>query len=185
MEVVMQVSDHELVKKCLEGCQDSFAELMARYKRLIYTVVYNLLKDRDEADDLSQEVFIRIYKSLGTYNPQYKFSTWSVRVATNLCLDFLRKRKVNSIPIEEIENISRDDESPEDKYVRKERSIEVKRAIAGLPEQYRTPIILFHQKGATYKEIADILNQPMSIIKNRLYRARLMLRENIAGSAAR
>lgn len=176
----MQLSDYEIVQECLKGNNELFAELVARYKKMIFNVAYHYLNDKEEASDLSQEVFIRIYRSLNSYNPEYKFSTWSVRIATNLCLDMLRKKKINSMPIEEIESISREENTPEKKYLSKERSALIQQAIARLPENYRIPIILYHQKGLAYKEIAAILNKPMSIIKNRLFRARIALRESIA-----
>lgn len=176
----MVVTDYELVKKSLDGDQDAFAEIVTRYKRLIYTVVYKFFNDREDTNDVTQEVFIRIYKSLGSYNPQFKFSTWSVKIATNLCLDILRKKKVNSVPIEEIEMVSRDEDTPEKEYISKERSQEIMDAINALPEKYRTPILLYHKNGASYKEIVKILNMPMTMVKNRLYRARLALRESMS-----
>lgn len=173
----MEVSDYEIIQKCLAGKQEYFEELVTRYKKLIYSVVYNMISDKEEVNDISQEVFIRIYRNLNRYNPEFKFSTWSVRIATNLCLDILRKKKVDSMPIEEIEDISSGSDTPETRYLNKERSEKIRRAIEGLPEKYRTPVILFHQNGLSYEEMTKILNEPMTIIKNRLYRARLMLRE--------
>lgn len=177
----MQLTDIQLIDKCIGGDQDSFAELVSRYKKLVYSTVYYYIKDSEEIHDVSQEVFLRIYKSLKSYNQQYKFSTWTVKITSNLCLDILRKKKINSTPIEEIENVSIEGDTPERKYMNKERTMAIRRAIAGLPEKYRAPIILYHQNGASYKEIAKILNQPMSIIKNRLFRARVALRENLTG----
>lgn len=179
-ELEMELSDYEIVQGCLKGNNELFAELITRYKKMIYNIIYHYMYDKEEANDISQEVFIRIYKALGSYNPEYKFSTWSLRIATNLCLDTLRKKKINYIPIEEIESISREENTPEKKYLRKERSAIIREAIANLPENYRIPIILYHQKGLAYKEIAEKLNKPMSIIKNRLFRARLALRESMA-----
>jgi len=174
----LELSDYDLIQKCLEGRQEYFEELVTRYKKLIYSVVYNMLNDKDEVNDVSQEVFIRIYKNLNRYNPEFKFSTWSVRVTTNLCLDVLRKKKVDSTPIEEIEGMSIGSaDTPEAKYISKERTERIRGAIMGLPEKYRTPVILFHQNGLSYEEMAKVLGEPMTIIKNRLYRARLMLRE--------
>lgn len=176
---MLELTDYDLVQNCLRGKQDSFTELVSRYKKLIYNVVYKFIKDGEETSDISQEVFLKIYKALDSYNPQYRFSTWSIRIATNYCLDILRKKKVNSIPIEEIEAVSRDVDTPEKMYISKERTLEIRQAISRLPEKYRIPIILYHQRGASYKEMSEILNKPMSIVKNRLYRARLMLREDL------
>jgi RNA polymerase sigma-70 factor (ECF subfamily) len=102
-----------------------------------------------------------------------------VKIATNLCLDVLRKKKVDSTPIEEIEGVPSNIDTPEDSYIKTERSRKIREAIAELPEKYRVPIVLFHQNGLSYEEMARILKEPMTIIKNRLYRARLMLREKL------
>lgn len=175
----MEASDVDLIQECLSGNQDAFSILVTRYKKLIFNVVYNMITDKQEVNDIAQEVFIRIYKSLDRYNPKYKFSTWTVKIATNLCLDVLRKKKIDSTPIEEIEGVPSDLETPEKKYISKERSRRIRDAITGLPEKYRTPIILFHQNGLSYEEITKVLNEPMTIIKNRLYRARLLLRDSL------
>ena len=173
----MELTDYDLIQRCLAGQQEYFEELVTRYKKLIFSVVYNMINDKEEISDISQEVFIRIYKALDRYNPEYKFSTWAVRIATNLCLDIHRKKKINSAPIEEIEDFSDGVDTPEASYLQKERSEKIRRAIQSLPEKYRTPIILFHQNGLSYEEMTKVLGEPMTIIKNRLYRARLMLRE--------
>ena len=173
----MELTDYELIQKCISGRQEYFEELVTRYKKLIFSVVYNMINDKEEVSDISQEVFIRIYKALDRYNPEYKFSTWAVRIATNLCLDIHRKKKVDSTPIEEIEDFSDNIDTPEASYLQKERSKRIRNAIQALPEKYRIPIILFHQNGLSYEEMIKVMGEPMTIIKNRLYRARLMLRE--------
>lgn len=181
---MMEISDKELIARCLEGDQDSFAELVKRYKNLVYKVVSYYIKDAEEVKDVSQEVFLKIYKALKSYNPQYKFSTWSVIVTKNLCLDFVRKKRIPSESIDELQNICRDDDTPESRCVSRERSMEIRQLISTLPEKYKTLIVLYHEKGLSYKEMAEKLNEPMSIIKNRLYRARLSLRESISSAQA-
>ena len=89
----MELTDYEIIQKCLSGRQEYFEELVTRYKKLIFSVVYNMINDKEEVSDISQEVFIRIYRALDRYNPEYKFSTWSVRIATNLCLDILERKR--------------------------------------------------------------------------------------------
>jgi len=179
----MERTDYELVTECIEGNGEAFAELVSRYKRLIYSVAYKFSKDSDEVNDLAQEAFIKIYKSLSKYDSQYKFSTWSVKVATNICLDHVRRKKFNSVSLEEIENFTGNNNSPEEYYLRKEKSQALKNAIESLPEIYRVPIVLYHQKGMSYKEIAEKLGKPMSIIKNRIFRARHTLKESLIGVA--
>lgn len=176
----MTRTDSELVRSCLMGNNDAFAELITRYKRLIYSVAYKFTKENEEADDMAQEAFIKIYRSLSKYNDKYKFSTWCVKVATNVCLDHVRRRKLNCVSLEEVENFSATDtDSPEEYYLRKEKYQVLQDAIDSLPEIYREPIVMYHQKGMSYKEIAEDLGKPMSIIKNRIFRARHTLRENL------
>lgn len=176
----METSDIQLIKQCLDGDHQAFAELVARYKKLIYSVVYNMLSDKQEVNDVAQEVFLRIYKSMSQYNPEYKFSTWSVRIATNLCLDILRKKRIDYVPIEEFSGIPGNIDTPEAEYIKMERKQRVRDAVSGLEEKYRVPIVLFHQNGLSYDEISRVLNEPMSIVKNRIYRARLMLKEKLS-----
>lgn len=179
----MERTDYELVVDCLEGYNDAFSELISRYKRLIYSVAYKFSRDSDEVNDLAQEAFIKIYKSLSKYDSQYKFSTWSVKVATNICLDHVRRKRLNSVSLDEIENFTGSNNSPEEYYLRKEKSQALKTAIEELPEIYRVPIVMYHQKGMTYKEISESLGKPMSIIKNRIFRARNTLKESLIGVA--
>ncbi len=175
----LELTDYQLVQKCLDGEQIFFEELVERYKKLVYSVVWNKIKDKQEVNDIAQEIFIRLYKTLHKYNPEYKFSTWTVKIATNICLDILRKKKVDSVPIEEIEIMSKDDTTPEAQYLKEESRQQLFSAIDELPDKYKEPIIMFHQKGLSYEEIMLELNQPMSIVKNRLYRARIMLRQKL------
>lgn len=175
----METTDFELVRRSISGDQEAFSELVTRYRKLIYSVVYNMIIDKQEVCDVSQEVFLRIYKSLDRYNPEYKFSTWSVKIATNICLDILRKKKIDSISIDDAICVSSSVNAPEARVISKERKNMLNEAVSQLPEKYRIPIVLFHQNGLSYEEIMKILNEPMSIVKNRIYRARLMLREKL------
>jgi RNA polymerase sigma factor (sigma-70 family) len=172
-------TDHDLVKACIKGDQQAFAEIVDRYKRLIYSIVYNLVKNKYDASDISQEVFLRIYKALDRYNPEYKFSTWAARITTNYCYDLLRKKRVEIADVDDIERYSGEEESPETIYLRNEKKIRIQMALDSLPDKYKIPIVLYHQKGMSYKEITEILKEPMSIIKNRIYRARIMLKDMI------
>jgi RNA polymerase sigma-70 factor (ECF subfamily) len=178
---ISDYSDYDLIKRILAGNKELFSELVTRYKKLVFNVVYNMIHDKQEVNDMSQEIFIRIYQSLHRYNPQFKFSTWSVKIATNYCLDAMRKKKIDSLPIDEVPDIPSNGDTPEVRYIKKEQSIRIKKAIENLPEKYKIPVILFHQNGLSYEEITKVLNEPMTIVKNRLYRARLMLREELSG----
>jgi len=172
-------TDRELVAECLNGNENSFSELVERYKRLIYKIAYRYTQDSDEVNDLVQEAYIKIYKSLSKYDSKYMFSTWCSKVTANICLDHLRRKRIESVPLEEVENFVGSSASPEEYYLSKELSRKLMDAINELPDIYRVPIIMYHQKGMSYKQIAEHLNKPMSIVKNRLFRGRLTLRQNL------
>lgn len=172
-------SDADLIQQTLAGDQDAFGLIVARYKKSLYNVIYNLVREPQEASDLFQESFLKIYKSLSSYRPEYKFYTWAVKIATNTCLDRLRQKRIEPVPVEEAEDLPGQEPTPEESYLSRERAARVRDAVRRLPEIYRTPLVLFHQENMTYDEIVDILNLPLSIVKNRLYRGRLMLREEL------
>jgi RNA polymerase sigma factor (sigma-70 family) len=175
----MSASDYELVKMCLSGEQGAFAEILSRYKKLVYNVIYNFMGNAPDVSDLFQEVFLKAYKSLARYNPDYRFATWVMKIATNVCLDRLREKGLEHADVDWIEDVSDERPNPEEQCLERERLERIRRAIRELPEDYRTPVTLFHQQGLSYEALAEVLGQPMSIIKNRLYRARLMLREKL------
>ena len=176
----LEVTDYELVQKCLSGNQGSFAEIVARYKKLIYNVVYNFIGNSPDLKDLFQEVFLRVYKSLANYNPDYQFSTWVVKIASNVCLDQLRRKRAEQMTMEDITEVSDNRPNPEDQYIARERLEKIRKAVQELPEDYRILVILFHQQELSYEAMGQILDQPITIIKNRLYRARLMLRDKLS-----
>ncbi len=179
-EILLETLDIVIVKRCLAGDKEAFSELITKYKRLIYNVIYNMINNKEEVNDIAQEVFIRIYRALDKYDPQYKFSTWSVKIATNYCLDVIRKKKVDTMPIDEAVGVSSDIDTPESSYLKREQSDRVNYELSKLPEKYRVPLILYHKNGLSYEEMTKVLNEPMTIIKNRLFRARQMLKEKLS-----
>lgn len=166
-----------IIRKALEGDLDAFSELISLYKKQIYNLCLRMLNNSAEAEDAAQEAFIKIYRSLKTYNNQNKFSTWAYKIASNTCIDFMRKRKAETVSIDDYE--IKDDSSPEKHYIMQETRKEAMKAIEDLPEKYRVLIVYYHFLNLSYQEIANIINEPITIVKNRIYRARIMLRENI------
>ena len=172
-------SDYEIIQMCVNGDNDCFAELVSRYKNLVYSVILRMVNDREEANDLAQEVFIKIYKNLNKYYPDYKFSTWIIRITTNHVIDYRRKKKQETIPIDEIDYEISTKGSPESDYLKKEQAIMLKEVVNNLPDMYKIPIVLYHQQGLSYQEIADVIEEPLSKVKNRIFRGRKMLKEAI------
>lgn len=176
----MDACDIDIINKCLDGNVDAFEELIARYKKLIFNTAYRMMGNAPEAEDITQEVFIKIYNSLNKYDPQFKFSTWVIRITSNLCVDWLRKRKGESVPIDEVYDLKDEAYTPEEEYIRKEKNAKVQSAINKLPDKYKELIILFHHRGLSYQEIMEITGETLTIVKNRLYRARQMLKEELS-----
>jgi RNA polymerase sigma factor (sigma-70 family) len=174
------MQDHEIIKLCIEGKKEYFELLVDRYQRLVYSMALHYLKDPQFAEDASQEAFVKAYTHLARYNPQYRFSTWIARITANTCADMLRKRKETS-PIDAVPEIADPDISPEEKAIARELKKKTEEMIGKLDDKYRIPLMLYHVSGLKYEEIAEYLKVPMSIVKNRIFRARKMLREEMEG----
>lgn len=171
--------NYELVNESINGNQRAFSELLNRYKNLIYSIVLRMLNDTEEANDLVQEIFIKIYRNLDKYHAEFQFSTWIIRIATNHVIDYRRKKKQETLSVDDLMNEPANYITPEQEIIRKERLKGVSQAISLLPEIYKVPIVLFHQQGLRYQEIANVLGEPLSKIKNRIFRGRKMLKENL------
>lgn len=175
--MLKKTDDYELIKMSIEGNNDAFAELLSRYKNLVYSVVLRMVNDAEEANDLAQEIFIKVYKNLDKYQPEFKFSTWIIRISTNHVIDYRRKKKHETVSIDDMTYDLPQKDTPESKYLEKEEKITVENAINSLPDMYKIPIVLFHKQGLSYQEIADITEEPLSKVKNRIFRGRKMLKD--------
>jgi len=176
---VRDISDYELIQMCLNEDINYFQELVSRYKNLVYSVTLRMVNDADEADDLAQEVFIKVYKNLHKYTPEFKVSTWLIRITTNHIIDYRRKKRPQSVPIEDVEFELTSEESPESLYIAKEQKERLNALLDSLPDMYKIPIILYHKEGLSYQEIAEIIKEPLSKVKNRIFRGRKMLKDSI------
>ncbi|HJZ81082.1 MAG TPA: sigma-70 family RNA polymerase sigma factor [Pyrinomonadaceae bacterium] len=191
--VMMQkASDHALLEETLAGDEDAFAELVSRYRNQITSYIYRMTNDYDGAVDLAQETFMRVYRAAGRYQTTHAFSTYIYRIATNLAISELRKRKrrrlvsltglVTSTDGDEVRDFDAPDEKPlqDTSLVDTERRRVVKRAISTLPEKYRAPLVLRDVEGKSYDEIAEILRTSEGTVKSRINRARNFLREKMS-----
>ncbi len=181
---IQDLSDAELITKSISGGEDGFEELVSRYQRPIVSYVYRMLNDYDASLDVTQEVFIKVYKSLERYSSEYKFSTWLYRIAHNAAIDHIRR---NSKKLQSLETENQDGTyelqlesprpTPEQDQEQKEWRVEIEAVIKCLPAVYRELIVLRHSQDMSYSEIAEITNLPLGTVKNRLFRAREMMRE--------
>jgi RNA polymerase sigma-70 factor (ECF subfamily) len=149
-----------------------------------------MVGNRDDALDLSQEIFVKVFQALDRYNPEFKFSTWLFRIAGNAAIDHLRKRRLRTIPLEPSDSEGQRVSSPEyrnlgpDPYAtlrNAERGDAIASAIQSLPQEFRELIALRHFTGLSYEEIAEIKGMPLGTVKNKLFRARAVLKERLAG----
>ena len=174
-----ELNHYDIIKRCLSGDKDIFSVLVSRYKNLVYSIILRMITNSEEANDLAQEVFIKIYKNLEKYYPQYKFSTWVIRITTNHVIDYRRMKKQDYVPIDDVSYDLSSDESPESLYLKKERKISIEKLVSELPEMYKIPIVLYHQQGLSYQEIAQVTDESLSKVKNRIFRGRRMLKESL------
>jgi len=177
-------NDSDLVASAVTGLEGSFEELVRRYQRPISAYVYRMVGDYESALDLTQEIFIKVYNSLRRYNSEFKFSTWIYKIAHNSAVDHLRRtttREQSIIAGTESESFELPIESnrptPEQESERKERRIEIESVVRTLPGNYRELVILRHSQDLTYEEIVEVTGLPLGTVKNRLFRAREMMRQ--------
>ncbi len=181
---IQKLTDAELITKAIGGREESFEELVTRYQRPIVSYVYRMLNDYDSSLDVTQEVFIKVYNSLERYSSEYKFSTWLYRIAHNAAIDHIRR---NSKKLQSLETENQDGTyelqlesprpTPEKERENSEWRAEIESVVKCLPTVYRELIILRHAKDLSYGEIAEISGLPLGTVKNRLFRAREMMRE--------
>lgn len=173
-----------LIENALKGDQPSYDRLMKKYYRLIQNLIYRMIFNKDDVEDLTQEAFIKAFNSLDKFDKEYAFSTWLFKIATNNCIDYLRKKKLTTFSIDK--EIYHEDEDlrfeiPDENYIPDKNMIEkqkekvIEQAIDSLPEKYKQVIILRHKMDKEYEEIAAELKIPLGTVKAHLFRARELL----------
>jgi RNA polymerase sigma-70 factor (ECF subfamily) len=181
-------TDRDLVATANTGVEGSFEELVRRYQRPISAYVYRMVGDYEAALDLTQEIFIKVYGSLSRYRSEFKFSTWIYKIAHNSAVDHLRRNAgrerslSNGVEGDQYElPIESSSLSPEQESERKERRLEIESVVRSLPNAYRELIVLRHSQDLTYEEIVEVTGLPLGTVKNRLFRAREMMRQQFIG----
>jgi RNA polymerase sigma-70 factor, ECF subfamily len=182
------LDDRTLVARILEGDRDRFADLVRRYEKRLVNYIYRITHRYEEAHDLAQEIFVKVYLALDRYDPKYQFSTWLFRIAQNSSIDALRKKSIVEVPLTR----PTDDEprgkerefadggvSPYRALKNKQLRAAIARAVGELPADYRELIQLRHFAELSYEEIAEIKRLPLGTVKNKLFRARNLLKESL------
>lgn len=175
-------ADDELIARVREGDQEAFAVLIDRYKRQIYNLAYRLLGSPNDAEDASQETFIRAYTRLATYEPDGRFGAWLSAICSHWCIDTMRarRRRVQTVALGKVPESDRfisQVDGPEEVAMGAASRDEVQCWLNALPPQYRTVLTLRYFQELSYAEIADVLDEPVSTVRMRLFRARAMLQQ--------
>lgn len=192
---VAELTDHELIEATKGGDEAAFAEIVSRYKGPLINFIYRMLDDYDEAVDLTQEAFVRVYFAIERYHSDYAFSTYIYRIASNLAISEIRKRKRRKLfSLTGLFQADPDSEEqyqppdsapgPDEETVTGELRESIARAISSLPDKYKAPIVLREIEELSYEEIAEILGLGLGTTKSRISRGRAILRQKLEGYLA-
>ena len=187
-EKITPPTDERLVELALDGDEEAFCTLVRRYQRRLTAFLSQLVGDLELARELSQEAFVRAWSALARFDPRYRFSTWLFRIAHNLGIDQLRRRRLQTVSLyrtdqngEEVEVVVTDiDKDPLGHLENRELASELRQVIDELRPEYRELVLLRHFAGLSYQEIADFKEMPLGTVKNKLFRAHSVLRKALA-----
>jgi RNA polymerase sigma-70 factor (ECF subfamily) len=184
-----ELTDQDVVAHALQGRESAYRELIGRYERPVFSVIYRMIRDREQAEDLAQETFIKVFNALDRYNPKYKFSSWIFKIAHNTTIDLLRRKEPETLSLdgspharteEQAEASSltavSHDEDPEQYTSSQEVGSEIEEALDHLRPEYREALVLWHIEGRPYEEIAEIMDLPLGTVKTYIHRGRNELR---------
>lgn len=188
-----RLTDQEVVLLARSGREAAYRELIRRYERPVFALLFRMVRDRELAEDLSQETFIKALNAIESYRPEFKFSSWIFKIANNAAIDHLRRRELDTLSLDGSPHaetpeamqatalqIGARQESPLDTVEAKELGSEIETAIGRLRPEYRSCILLRHVEGRAYEEIAEILDLPLGTVKTYIHRARNELRVALA-----
>jgi RNA polymerase sigma factor (sigma-70 family) len=179
-----KAEDIILIDDAIAGKQEAYRRLMTKYRQLIYNLIFRMIRNKEDVEDLTQEAFIKAFNSLDKFDKQFSFSTWLFKIATNNCIDYLRKKKLNTFSIDK-EIGSEDDDyqfeipdserTPDKNLMENERKKILEEAIENLPNKYKSVILLRHRDEKDYEEIAKKLKLPLGTVKAHIFRGRELL----------
>jgi RNA polymerase sigma factor (sigma-70 family) len=188
MEVIQGLSDKarsdlQLVERARGGSEKAFASLMNRYRDSIYYMLLKMVNNPSDAEDLTIEAFGKAFSNLDLYTPKFAFSTWLFRIATNNCVDFIRKKQVSPTPLDHLQdsmdsltqNIQSDMPDPEESMINRQKIADLKNIVNQLKPRYKSLIELRYFKEYSYEEISSELNLPIGTVKAQLFRAKTLL----------
>jgi RNA polymerase sigma-70 factor, ECF subfamily len=186
------LTDQQVVQLARDGSERAYRELIGRYQRPVFSLIYRLVRDREKAEDLAQDTFIKVLNNIDRYKPEFKFSSWIFKIAHNTSLDHLRKKEPETLSLDgsphartaaevEASTITPEsgDENPEQYTLNRELGVEIEGALGSLRADYRTAIVLCHVEGRPYEEIAEIMGVPLGTVKTYIHRGRKELMQRL------
>lgn len=174
------ISDIEFITDCQSGKTSSFRVLVDRYKDRIYSIVFRIVENAHDAEDIAQETFIAAYRSIESFDLDRKFAPWLMKIATNLSIDHLRRKKPQNVPLDSLEAVeSQSSKNPLEAVEASELHQLTEQAIRQLPIKYRAAVALYYTEELTYDEIADALKVPIGTVKTHLHRGREILKKRL------
>jgi RNA polymerase sigma-70 factor, ECF subfamily len=190
---IANLTDQEVVARARAGSEAAYRELIGRYQRPVFSLIYRLVRDRELAEDLAQETFIKVLNAIDRYRPEFKFSSWIFKIAHNTALDQLRRKSPETLSLDGSPHATTAEEAratapaaisaeetPEEYTASRELGEQLERALATLRPEYRTAILLWHVEGRPYEEIAEVMEVPLGTVKTFIHRARKELRVELA-----
>ncbi len=180
-----QADELRWIEAAVRGDHEAFSRLVDTYKAAVYNLAYRMLRSAPEAEDAAQEIFLRAYTKLATYDRQRKFSTWLLSIASNYCIDVLRRRRTAAVDLDEVAfSLPSDAPGPERSVIEREQRMAVARAIGHLPDTYRLVTVLRYYHDLSYEEIEKITGLSEATVKTRLFRARRQLEDLLEAEGA-
>lgn len=183
-------TDQDVVERARQGREDAYRELLRRYQRPVFSLIYRMVRDRELSEDLAQETFVKVLNALDSYRPEFKFSSWIFKIANNAAIDHLRRRRLDTLALEGSPHATTPDrveatalqlpdrsETPDEELEARELGSVIEQAIGRLRPEYRTCIILRHIEGRSYEDIAQITDLPLGTVKTYIHRARNELKD--------
>jgi RNA polymerase sigma factor (sigma-70 family) len=171
-------SEFRLIESALAGNQRAYAKLMGLHKVRVYNLILRMVRNEEDAADLTQETFIKAFRALGRYRSDFAFKSWILKIASNTCLDFLRRSRPQMVSTEEV-TLVEPSAGPAEELARRRIGARIEEAVQLLPENLRAAVVLRHQEGMSYEEISRILDVPIGTVKTWIKRGREILRERL------
>jgi RNA polymerase sigma-70 factor (ECF subfamily) len=178
--------DRILIERCLKGDEKAFETLLDKYRGSVFSICLRMVRNRTTAEDIAQEVFVKVFSALRRYDPAYPFPGWLSRITSNLCIDYLRREKERTVSLDQPSGADDDlfiqlaskSAGPDREAESREMMAILEEALALMPEHYRIVVVLRHQEQLSYEEISEALGIPLGTVKARIHRARNMIVEH-------